>query len=83
MPFTKADIAEVVRHTVPEVLAAYGVDVSDPQKAQADMAYLRRRRMFDERFTLRARLTVVTMLASLAITGLAYLIKQTFTTPGA
>ncbi len=72
------DIREVVRHTVPEVLGAYGVDVTDPQEAQADMAYLRRRRLFEEKFTVRTRLTVITILITSAISGLAYLIKQAF-----
>lgn len=78
MPMNENDIREVVRHTVPEVLSAYGVDVTDPQEAQADMAYLRRRRQFDEKFTVRARLTMVTILVSSAITGLFYLLKETF-----
>ena len=76
------DIAEIVRHTVPEVLRAYGVDVTDPQAAQADMVYLRRRREFEEKFTFRTRLIAVTILFSSAVTGVLYLVKQTFT-PGA
>ena len=79
MPMTENDIREVVRHTVPEVLSAYGVDVTEPHEAQADMAYLRRRRKFDEKFTLRARLTVVTVLISATISGIFYLVKETFT----
>ncbi len=79
MPLNEADIREVVRHTVPEVLSAYGVDVADPQAAQADMAYIRRRREFDEKFTFRTRLILVTVMVSSAVTGLVYLIRQTFT----
>ena len=73
------DIREVVRHTVPEVLSAYGVDVTDPQAAQADMAYVRRRRLFEEKFTVRTRIAAATVLLSSSLAGIAYLIKQTFT----
>lgn len=79
MPLSEAEVRNVVRHVVPEVLAAYGVDVTEPHEAQADMAYLRRRRQFDEKFTLRARLTVVTVLISATISGIFYLVKETFT----
>ena len=78
MTLTEDHIREVVRHTVPEVLAAYGVDTAEPHEAQADMAYLRRRRQFDEKFTLRARLIVVTVLISSAITGILFLFKEAF-----
>ncbi len=79
MPMTENDVKEVVRHTVREVLSNYGVDVTEPHEAQADMAWLRRRRQFDEKFTIRARLTVVTVLISATISGIFYLVKETFT----
>ena len=78
MPLNDAHIKEVVRETVPLVLALYGVDVTDPAAAQADMAYLRRRRVFEERFTLKTRLTIVAVVVSSAVTGLIFVIKETF-----
>ncbi len=78
MALSENDIREVVRHTVPEVLSAYGVDVTDPPAAQADMAYLRRHRLFEEKFSLRSRLIVVTVLISSAVTGIVFLFKEAF-----
>lgn len=76
----EAEVKEVVRHTVPEVLSAYGVDVTDPQEAQADMAYLRRRRIFDEKFTPRARWTLGAALITSVVSGIFYLMKEIFRT---
>ena len=78
MTLTEDHIREVVRHTVPEVLSAYGVDTADPREAQADMAYLRRRRLFEEKFTIRTRLVVVAVLLSSSITGIVFLFKEAF-----
>ncbi len=80
MTMSEADIKEIVRVTVPEVLAVYGVDAGDPPAAQADMLYLRGKRLSAEKLGLRAKMTVMAIFLSSGLGGVIYWVKGIFTT---
>ena len=60
---------EAARCAVQETFLALGVNMKEPLEVQQDFAWLRNRRMLEGKISTRARLTIVTTVIGLVITG--------------
>ena len=72
-----------IKIVVHETLTALGFDLTDPQKAQADMIYLRKIRVGSEMLSAKMKLSIAGVLLSAGVWVAVQGLKSIFKTHGA